>query len=386
MTTKQKSLLITVISFIQLIVFYNISFAQGNIITVSGSVKFNEPLFKMSIVRQVGNERVTVAEFDVDENNKFSYQMKVDEPGVYTLDCKKWESIQFWAEDENLNVDFRGKDTARIKIKNPPFHMIKGGPKNEVMNHLNFISFRAYQGMIAVSRIGYNTKYLNDSVKSASTSSLYEYLNEERSSQVRYIVELYSDRTSVVAALRHLNPEKDRELIEKTSKEIFSRHPGYTPLVKYIKEAEEKAANSKRMAIGSIAPDFEYASTDGKLFGPSKFKGKILLIDFWASWCGPCRAEIPNLKKVYEKYDRKDVEFLSVSIDKGEAEWKKALGVENMPWPQILAPKSGTEVSKLYQFSGIPFLVIIGKDGKIASKYIRGEDEITKEINKALGK
>jgi hypothetical protein len=92
------------------------------------------------------------------------------------------------------------------------------------------------------------------------------------------------------------------------------------------------------------------------------------------------------LKKVYAKYDRQDVEFISVSIDKGKDEWLKALSQENMPWIQVLAPKSGSEVSKLYQFSGIPFLVVLDKEGKIVSKYVRGEDEISKAIDKALGK
>ena len=68
--------------------------------------------------------------------------MKVDRPGVYTLDCQKWQSVQFWAEDEDLEIDFRGMDTARIKIKNPPYVYINGGPNNEVMNLMNWDSYR----------------------------------------------------------------------------------------------------------------------------------------------------------------------------------------------------------------------------------------------------
>ncbi len=164
------------------------------------------------------------------------------------------------------------------------------------------------------------------------------------------------------------------------------KYPGYQPVLNYIKESEEEALNAAKMMVGSKAPIFECPDVNGKMYGPESFKGKVLLIDFWASWCGPCRAEIPHLKKVYEKYSRNDVEFLSVSIDKGESEWKKALSQENMPWTQVLAPKSGSEVSRLYQFSGIPFLVIIDKEGKISSKFIRGEEAITKAIDKALGR
>lgn len=386
MNKKISTIILTVISFFCFMSSTEMSSAQGKVINITGTVQFNEPLFKMSIFRQEGNERVTVAEFDIDKDNKFQYKLNVEKPGIYILDCKKWEMIQFWAEDEDINVDFRGKDTARIRIKNPPFHLIKGGPKNEVINHLNFITFRNYQGMIALSKIGYATKYLNDSIKNESIKGLYDYLNIERKSQIRYIASLYSDRTSIVAALKLLDKKEDKELIDNICKSLLMKYPSYKPVLNYIKESEEEALNAAKMMVGSKAPIFECPDVNGKMYGPESFKGKVLLIDFWASWCGPCRAEIPHLKKVYEKYSRNDVEFLSVSIDKGESEWKKALSQENMPWTQVLAPKSGSEVSGLYQFSGIPFLVIIDKEGRISSKFIRGEEEITKAIDKALEK
>ncbi|HRR49944.1 MAG TPA: TlpA disulfide reductase family protein [Bacteroidales bacterium] len=381
-----KSKLVIIIGLLQLMLMSATVKAQEKIITVSGSVQFNEPMFKMSILRQEGNEQVTIAEFDIDKDNKFNYKLKIDKPGIYTLDCKKWESIQFWGEDEDISVDFRGRDTARIKIKNPPFHFINGGPKNEVINHLNFINYRNYQGMIAVSKITYGSQFLNDSVKNATTKKLYDFLDEERRSRIRYVAEMYSDRTSVVAALKHLDSQKDSELIKSVSNILFSKYPDYPPLVEYFNDIKENELNAARMEIGAYAPQFKYPDVNGKFYGPSDFKGKVLLIDFWASWCGPCRAEIPNLKKVYEKYDRKDVEFLSVSIDKGKEEWIKALSQEKMPWIQVLAPKSGSEVSKLYQFSGIPFLVVLDKEGRIVSKYVRGVEEISKAIDKALAK
>ena len=134
------------------------------------------------------------------------------------------------------------------------------------------------------------------------------------------------------------------------------------------------------MMEGQPAPLFTCPTPDGEEIGPETFKGKILLMDFWASWCGPCRGEVPNLKETYAKYKDKGVEFLSVSVDKSEEAWRKAMEEEQMEWPQALAPKAGAEVMDLYQFSGIPFILLLDQEGKIVAKHLRGE-----AIGKTIG-
>lgn len=347
-------------------------FSQQKKIVVSGNVQFNEPKFKMQIYKTDGPEKVVVAEFDIDEKNNFRQEITIDEPGLYFIDCKKWESIGFWAEDENVEINFRGKDTAKIVIKNPPFHMIKGGPKNEVINHLNFINYRNYQSMIAISQISYKAAFATDLEKQNTTNNFYNASYEDQNARIKFLAELYSDRTSVVALLNFLSYTKDRELIDKITTKIYSNHPNYPPLLKFFKNKEEALVNAKKMAIGSPAPDFEYPTPDGKMVGPKNYRGKVLLIDFWASWCGPCIAEIPNVIKAYEHYKDKGLEVLSVSIDKDSGEWLKAIKKTGMPWNQIIATNSGKEITNLYQFSGIPFIVLIDKEGRIVQKNLRG--------------
>ncbi len=361
--------------------------AQNRKITVAGTVQFNEPQFKMQIIKQDGPEKIVVGEFDIDANNNFKFEMDVQEAGVYTLDCKKWESIRFWAEDEDVYVNFRGLDTAKMKIKNPPYHLIeKSGPKNELMNHINFVGHQNYQGMIAISQMGYKAKFINDSVKNAFTMQGYDFLSTDMSARINNLVDLYHDRTSAIALLGYLNSKKDALQIEKILTSINKIDPNYPPLVKFVKEKKAAMESQERVKIGSMAPDFMLPSSKkGVSYGPSSFRGKILVIDFWASWCGPCRQEIPHMKEIYEIYKNKGVEFLAVSVDKGTKEWEKAMSQEGMTWPQVIAPNSGKEIMQQYQFSGIPFIILLDKEGRIVAKHLRGEN-IEKEIEKLLKK
>ena len=110
------------------------------------------------------------------------------------------------------------------------------------------------------------------------------------------------------------------------------------------------------------------------------------MLEFWASWCGPCRAEIPHLKEAFESCNGKGVEFLSVSIDKDGAAWRKAMKEENMPWAQVQAPKAGKDVMKLYQFSGIPYILVLDQEGRIVGKNLRGKALMDKLEEMVSGK
>ncbi len=182
--------------------------------------------------------------------------------------------------------------------------------------------------------------------------------------RIRYLAEHYADRNSVLAVLSMLEGDENAELVERILSELEAKDPDYAPLLKFKADRAEAKAQRERLAEGKVAPEFSYPTPDGKgCLGPQDFKGKILVLDFWASWCGPCRQEIPHLKEAYEAYHDRNVEFFSVSVDKDEAAWKKAMKEEDMPWKQVRASRSGKDVMELYRFSGIPYILVLDEEG-----------------------
>ena len=348
-------------------------FAQKTI-TIKGKVKFPYNRFNMEIVERQGFDKTIIDSCKVKDDGTYEFKMKVDKPGVYTLDCQKWQSVQFWAEDEDLEINFRGEDTAKIKIKNPPYVYINGGPNNEVMNLMNWDGYRGYQLMIGVSQGVYRIPGIDDQAKQEVSGKFYDMLGNESRARMRFLAEHYADRNSVLAVLPSLRGEENEELVQQVLSRLESKNPNYAPLLKYKAEMAEAKAQKERLAEGKVAPEFSFPTPDGKKkLGPQDFKGKILVLDFWASWCGPCRAEIPHLKEAYKEYSTKGVAFFSVSIDKDDAAWRKAMKEENMPWTQAQAPKAGKDVMKQYQFSGIPYILVLDEEGKIVAKNLRGK-------------
>lgn len=362
------------IALVSVILFGCAQQPANNEITIKGKVKFPDDRFKMQIVKRNGFEKEIIDSVELKADNTYEFKMKVDKPGVYTLDCQKWQSVQFWAENEDLEIDFRGQDTAKIKIKNPPYVYIKGGPNNEVMNLISYNGYRAYQNMIAAGKEIYAASKSDSKEWKEMSANKYNVIFDDRRERTLYVAQHYADRNSILSVLPSLNETKDAELIANIFKTLEAKNPNYQPLLDVKREMAEAKAARERMMEGKIAPDFSFPTKNGeKNYGPKDFRGKYVLIDFWASWCGPCRQEIPHLKKEYEKYHDKGLEMLSVSIDQSKNAWMNAMRKEKMPWPQVQAPKAGKEIMKEYQFSGIPFIVLLDKEGKIVGKNLRGE-------------
>jgi len=137
----------------------------------------------------------------------------------------------------------------------------------------------------------------------------------------------------------------------------------------------EKAALNKQTAIGSDVINFTLEDTDGKQHQLKDYigKGKYVLFEFWASWCGPCRADIPHLKEVYQLYHEKGFDIVGISMDDEKDKWVKAIGEEKLEWPQLSNLKAfDSELAKTYRIRGIPSCLLFDPQGKLVTRNMRG--------------
>ncbi len=155
-------------------------------------------------------------------------------------------------------------------------------------------------------------------------------------------------------------------------RENVDRYEQEMVMMKAQEEEMKRLANL--LPIGSEAPEIRQNTPDGGSFALSQLRGKVVLIDFWASWCRPCRIENPNVKRVYERFHKKGFEILGVSLDRDHAAWVEAIKADGLPWKHISDLQFwNNAAAQEYGVSGIPYTVLVDREGKVLDKGLRSE-------------
>ncbi len=223
-----------------------------------------------------------------------------------------------------------------------------------------------------------------EKVKDAFNIFKYNFINENLHSPAVYMAA--SEIYDIVNEIDYLKK------IEKTMFEHMSGSPFHNAISQKIAKANQAVANADRqkqmvadqksafanagISIGNKAPDLNFPNPSGKNIALSSLKGKIVLLDFWASWCRPCRAENPNVVRLYKRYKDKGFTIYSYSLDKDAKKWKGAIEQDGLNWPYHTSDLKGWQAagSAIYNVQSIPQTFLIGRDGNIIDIGLRGRE------------
>lgn len=196
-------------------------------------------------------------------------------------------------------------------------------------------------------------------------------LEQSNEMQIKEFLKANSDQVAALAALTHLSPEKDFELFDEVLNELqpkLESNPIYSKLKKQV-------SNLAQTQVGAEAPDISMDGIDGEPIKLSSFRGKFVLIDFWASWCKPCRIENPNVVRMYNEYKDKDFEIYGVSLDEERNKWLQAIEQDGIKWVQVSDLKGwNNEAAQTYNVNSIPETVLLNPEGEIIARGLRGRD------------
>lgn len=268
--------------------------------------------------------------FNVDStqivNGKFTFKGKVDMPSLYGLQTEDMQyPIQFFVENASMTVKI-ADDLEAVTITNSPANDLYLGNAEAVLED----------------------NYNIDSLVTANTTSpvaaffLYRYFT--------YRVPL--DQL-------------------KTIRAKFAPELNATP---YLQDLDKIIATLENIQIGKVAPEFALPDTAGVSVSLSSFRGKYVLLDFWASWCPPCRRENPNVVATYNRFKDKNFTVVGISLDEDKSKWLQAISDDNLTWTHLSDLKYwDSEVAELYGVRAIPSNVLLDPEGVIIAKDIREE-------------
>jgi peroxiredoxin len=304
------------------------------------------------------------------KNGKFSLTALAPEEGLYRLRLEKSEAAFIFINDQPA-IPF-SSDLNSLSLENAKFN----SPANYLLR--SFMVDIEKQRKELEDKASILQQYKNP-LPSDSTYQVMQLDILDKQAKFQQNVLRYIDTTSnAVMALFSLGYTRDiePEKIETAVGGLTKRFPTNQAIAAIVAQYKQLIAQNKSLPkIGGIAPDITMADTSGKAFSLSMLRGKYVLVDFWASWCGPCREENPNVVNAYQEFKNKNFTVLGVSLDKQKAEWTKAVEEDHLTWYHISDLKYWSSAAVApYGIEGIPYNVLLDPQGKIIAMNLRGSD------------
>lgn len=364
---------------------YSVVFAQDKInVTVSGSI-FNADFDSVKISHFFGKYYKDYLSVPIDKKGNFTIKGVLPSMDYYVLRVGKSRVHLILRDKSDLKVYGDGKKINQFcNIVNSD----ESDAMNKFSNRMDRWNVKSDSAMTAIKGDTAKAKAINDYMSK-------EFLNYQNERQE--FIASNQNSPALIIALVGMNIENEFEAYEAIMNQVvtaFGNSPTVKEYAKYVQGVKEKKISEAKSADdasllnpGKMAPVFEELGVDRKTtYSLASLKGKVVLIDFWASWCGPCRKENPNVVKTYEKYKNDGFTVMSVSLDTDKDKWNAAIKQDKLTWDNHVSDLGGwnSRVGKLYGVNSVPFTVLIDQEGKIINTNLRGEaleNELRKIFN-----
>ncbi len=352
------------------IVFASCNSRKTNEFIITGSIEGSAPE-KVYLQKSVDGDFQILDSSLVDEG-KFKFKGIIEDPEMYYIGMDEGKFVGFFNEAANIEIKIISDS-----LEKP---MVEGSSSDA--------DYRKYTKMLDEQKsalIGLYTQYNEaardtDSVQMKSLEEKIESLeNENKGKLISFIKANTSSFVAPYLAMRHAYELNLDEL-----KDITAGLDAKVKKSKSSQSLDERIKILESVAIGKTAPDFTMNDQNGQPVTLSSLKGNFLLIDFWASWCGPCRRENPNVVAAYKKFNDKGFQILGVSLDRDKDAWLQAINDDKLTWLHVSDLQYwGNAASQLYGIMSIPSNVLLDRDGVIIAKDLRGED-LMKKLEEVL--
>jgi peroxiredoxin len=328
--------------------------------TISGTLRnaINTTVY----LEKIGDDGEHILDSSVtDASGNFKLHAKTPEKTYYALRSDH-TNLVFLLLNENDQIEITG-DAKNLESS----YSIKGSEESGLIRELKNYDRNFSDSLnLVYSTVRESSPARKDSVG----ISLQKFYTQRMELFAKDFISAHPKSLVSLSATKFLN-QPDLQVYEMLLESLSKEYPGN----KYVKDYESIVTNLKRLPVGSIAPDIKLNSPDGKQISLSSFKGKTVLIDFWASWCGPCRKENPQVVELYRKFKNKNFEVFGVSLDDNVNAWKEAIQKDHLTWTHVSELKKwDSEVVKTYLVDAIPYSVLIDKEGKIIAKGLSGAE------------
>jgi len=301
----------------------------------------------------------------IDKDGNFKGEITTQDKGFYVVRINGLQEELIILDGHDLHIE---ADGGQMYGK----FEVEGSDEMKSLSRIDKLNDEYYKKMYELEQGFQAVMESGDSAKIEEISTKQKQFENEFISKLKGELEAIGPSLASVAALE-LIPQNDENFpfLQSMAKLFENKLDEYPQATRFVEMINRMAT----LAIGSEAPNLELPNAEGEIVPLASLRGKYVLIDFWASWCKPCRWENPQNVALYKKYKDKGFEIYGVSLDKNKEAWINAIKEDSLSWVHVSDLKFyDSEAAQLYNVEAIPFTVLIDKEGKIIAKNLRGEE------------